>query len=79
MDLRYDMRKVNIHDAKTHLSSILAEVENGERVLICRYNVPIAELSPVKKQKRSQADPVLKSLVFVSPPEEPTVSEWQDA
>lgn len=73
------MRKVNIHDAKTHLSSILAEVENGERVLICRYNVPIAELSPVKKQKRSQADPVLKNLVFNSPPEEPTVSEWQDA
>lgn len=38
------MVKVNIHDAKTHLSRWLKRVEAGEIVQICRHNVPIAEL-----------------------------------
>lgn len=35
------MLKVNIHEAKAHLSEYL---ERGETVVICRRNVPIAEL-----------------------------------
>jgi len=38
------MIRVNIHEAKVHLSRYLAEVEEGEVVIICRRNVPIAEL-----------------------------------
>ena len=38
------MKKVNIHEAKTHLSRYLEEVENGETVVVCRRNVPIAEI-----------------------------------
>lgn len=41
------MKRVNTHEAKTHLSRILEEVENGETVLVCRRNVPIAELRPL--------------------------------
>ena len=73
------MRKVNIHDAKTHLSAILTEVENGERVLICRYNVPIAELSPVAKRNRTQPDEVLRNVVFIDAPELSTETEWDHA
>jgi len=43
------MVKVNIHEAKTHLSRYLAEVEKGETVLVCRRNEPIAEIRPVKQ------------------------------
>lgn len=42
------MVKVNIHQAKTHLSRYLAQVEQGETVLVCRRNEPIAEIRPVK-------------------------------
>ncbi len=46
------MIRVNIHEAKTHLSRFLAKVEEGEVVVICRRNVPIAELRPVAKPRR---------------------------
>jgi antitoxin (DNA-binding transcriptional repressor) of toxin-antitoxin stability system len=74
------MIKVNIHEAKTKLSAILAEVEQkGEHVLICRYNVPIAELSPVKQKKRSIPASELRDITFIVPPEEPTEEEWEHA
>ena len=41
------MFKVNIADAKTHLSRYLDIVERGETVVVCRRNVPIAEIRPV--------------------------------
>jgi prevent-host-death family protein len=36
---------VNIHDAKTHLSKLLARVERGEEIVIARNGRPIAVLS----------------------------------
>ena len=38
------MRLVNVHQAKTHLSQLLQEVEGGEEVVIARSGVPIARL-----------------------------------
>lgn len=38
------MLKVNIHDAKAHFSEYLDRLEKGETIIICRRNVPIAEL-----------------------------------
>lgn len=35
---------VNIHEAKTHLSRLLQQVEEGEEVVICRAGVPVASL-----------------------------------
>ena len=43
------MLKVNVADAKTHLSRYLDLVERGETVVVCRRNVPIAEFRPVAK------------------------------
>ena len=39
--------KVNVHEAKTHLSRLLAQVERGERVIIARAGKPIATLEPI--------------------------------
>ncbi len=44
--------EVNVHEAKTHLSRLLARVEAGERIVIARAGRPIAILSPVKGSKR---------------------------
>ncbi len=41
------MIKINIHEAKTHLSRYLARLEEGERIVLCRRNVPVAELRPL--------------------------------
>jgi antitoxin (DNA-binding transcriptional repressor) of toxin-antitoxin stability system len=39
-----DQRLVNVHQAKTHLSQLLQEVEQGQEVVIARSGVPIARL-----------------------------------
>ena len=41
------MISVNVHEMKAKLSEYLARVEAGEVVMICRRNVPIAELRAV--------------------------------
>lgn len=45
------MAVVNIHEAKTNLSRILARVEAGEHVVIARAGRPIAVLSPLDHPK----------------------------
>ncbi len=41
------MIKLNIHEAKTHLSRYLKRLEAGETILLCKHNVPIAEIRPL--------------------------------
>ena len=38
------MKQVNIHEAKTHLSKLIAE---GREVVIARYGEPVARLIPI--------------------------------
>jgi len=47
-------RTVNIHEAKTHLSELLALALAGEEVVIAKANKPIARLVPIEvpRQKR---------------------------
>lgn len=42
--------KYNIHDAKTNFSKIIAAVEKGEKVTICRKGKPVIECVPVEKK-----------------------------
>ena len=39
------MKTVNIHEAKTTLSALLAQVEQGEEILIARNGEPVAKLT----------------------------------
>lgn len=41
------MIKVNLQDAETNLSRYLDQVEQGEVLVICRHNQPVAELRPI--------------------------------
>jgi len=41
------MIKINIHEAKTHLSSLLSKLKKGEKIIICKRNVPVAEIVPI--------------------------------
>jgi antitoxin (DNA-binding transcriptional repressor) of toxin-antitoxin stability system len=51
------MKKVNLHEAKTHLSRWLQRVEKGETIVPCRRNRPVAELRPVP-QARTEPRPL---------------------
>jgi antitoxin (DNA-binding transcriptional repressor) of toxin-antitoxin stability system len=43
------MKIANIHEAKTHLSRILSEVERGEEYILARAGKAIARLSPIRR------------------------------
>ncbi len=44
------MKKATTHEAKTHLSRLLAEVEAGEEIIICRGSKPVARLVPMARR-----------------------------
>jgi prevent-host-death family protein len=48
---------VNVHQAKTHLSKLLQEVEQGKDVVIARSGVPIARLVAWKAPVQAVAAP----------------------
>lgn len=47
-------RTVNIHEAKTHLSELLALALAGEEVVIAKANKPIARLVPIEVPRRKR-------------------------
>ena len=55
---------VNVHEAKTHLSRLLARVEEGEEVVIARNGDPVARLVSSKKRGRPEPD-VLRGRVVI--------------
>lgn len=51
--MSYESHKlVSAFDAKTHLSSLIREVEEGQSFTITRRGAPVARLEPVNHQGR---------------------------
>jgi prevent-host-death family protein len=59
---------VNIHEAKTHLSRLLARVVKGEEIVIAKAGTPLARLVPVQK-RRTMADAfdLYRGQVWIAP------------
>ena len=45
------MKSFNVHEAKTHFSRLLANVERGEEVVIARAGKPVARLVPHESRR----------------------------
>ena len=72
---------VNVHQAKTQLSRLLARVEAGEDVVIARRGEPVARLVGCKPRSKRQPD-VLKGKViipesFLDPLPEEELAAWK--
>ena len=72
---------VNVHQAKTQLSRLLARVEAGEDVVIARRGEPVARLVGCKPRSKRQPD-VLKGKVtipesFLDPLPEAELAAWE--
>jgi prevent-host-death family protein len=46
------MKTVNVHEAKTHLSRLLEQVEAGEEIVLARNGKAVARLVPVGRTPR---------------------------
>lgn len=75
------MYVVNVHQAKTELSRLLARVEDGEDVVIARRGEPVARLVACKARGERRPD-VLKGKIkipdsFFDPLPEEELEAWE--
>lgn len=73
------MKTVNIHQAKTHLSRLLAEVAEGEDVVIAKSGKPIVRLIPFKADEEPRRPGTMKIWIaddFDAPLPPDMLREW---
>jgi prevent-host-death family protein len=75
------MKTVNVHEAKTNFSSLLAKLEaDSETIVICRHGEPVADLVPHRRANRLKIHPVLSKIKIDCDPTEPLSNdEWPEA
>jgi len=59
--------RVNVHEAKTHLSRLLARVEGEEEVVIARAGRPIARLVPIWERPDRRVPGTARGTMAIAP------------
>lgn len=70
------MSTVNVHEAKTHLSRLLARVEAGEEIVIARRGRPIARVSRVEGQRPRRTPGRDRGRIVIHPDFDDPMPEW---
>jgi prevent-host-death family protein len=65
----------NIHEAKTHLSRLLEQVERGEEVIIGRAGRPIARLVPYEPRVEPRRPGAMRGRITI-PPDFDATPDW---
>jgi prevent-host-death family protein len=73
------MTTVNMHEAKTNLSSLVAKVEAGEEVVISRDGTPVAKIVRVEPPAARFGFGSLKGQIWISPDFNEPDQEFIDA
>ena len=60
------MTVVNVHEAKTHLSRLLARVAAGEEVVIARGGTPVARLTAMAPSGARRVPGALKGRLWIA-------------
>lgn len=63
------MIRLNVHEAKTHLSGHLKRVAKGESILLCNRNTPVAEIRPLPAPRKTKRPLGLAKGAFKIPEE----------
>jgi prevent-host-death family protein len=58
---------VNIHEAKTNLSKLLARVSAGEEVIIMNNGKPVARLVPVTQKQKPRRLGAAAGKIYIAP------------
>ena len=48
------MIRLNIHEAKTHLSEYLDRLKTGETIVLCKRNTPVAEIRALPRARKTK-------------------------
>jgi prevent-host-death family protein len=60
------MAQVNVHEAKTHFSKLLARVVAGEEIVIARAGKPVARLVPVEREQKKRVFGLDEGKVWIA-------------
>jgi len=73
-----DMRTVNISDLKARLSAHIQLVRDGEEVLVCDRNKPVARIVPCRLEGHSEQEQRLIARGVLTPPlnKRPACVSW---
>jgi prevent-host-death family protein len=58
--------KINIHQAKTHLSRLIEDVASGNEVLIAKGGRPMARLVPLRRDETPRRAGLLKGKLRIA-------------
>jgi prevent-host-death family protein len=58
--------KINIHEAKTHLSRLIEDVANGNEVLIAKGGRAMARLVPLRRDDNPRRPGMLKGKLKIA-------------
>jgi prevent-host-death family protein len=75
-----NMRTVNISDLKAQLSAHIQRVRDGEEVLVCDRNKPVARIVPCHLQDHSEQEQRLVARGVLTPPlkKRPASVSWPE-
>ena len=48
------MIRLNVHQAKTHLSKYLDRLSEGETIVLCKRNSPVAEIRALRQPRKTK-------------------------
>jgi prevent-host-death family protein len=62
------MRQINVHEAKTHFSELLAQIEQGEEIIVARAGKPVVRMIRYLPEKTIKRKPGrLKGKILIHP------------
>jgi prevent-host-death family protein len=75
------MTTVNVLEAKTHFSSLLARAEQGEEIIVARAGLPVVRLVPVEPVPEREFDflefPDIPDSAFFDPLPDEELALWR--
>lgn len=73
------MEAINIHEAKTHFSRLLARAHAGEEIIISKAGVPFAKLTPLGPEYQRKPGIAKGSVTdaFFDPLPEDELEKWE--
>jgi prevent-host-death family protein len=57
---------VNVYEAKTRLSQLLARVEEGEEIIIARHGRPVARLMPLGERRAARQPGIWRGKIKIA-------------
>ena len=73
-------KTVNIHEAKTHLSRLLHDLQAGDEIILAKMGKPVAKIVPLDSEPGQRPLGFVKGKVgeaFFEPLPEDELSAWE--